>query len=626
MTTCWRKLPTEVWINIFTQINSTTTLIECRKTCKEWDPLAERAMFSGEFAFPESKAKLMQLHEHVSRKPTLGRYPREIRIGRDIMAEHMDLRTSLLRLLVNPNITSITCIDLLQPELFSTLHQMLQESPLNACKLKMMPKPERCNNQYWEALCKLKDTLQGARLDLDEMAANGLANDVYAQLKDFKSLKSLSFLRHSYGSILELDGFLDTLPQLEELKASINFIPGDYVPKSRADLEVWLKEKNIKKNNNLKKLDIAYAPEASYFDNLIEYLMIKYPLLEDLTVREAEAEADMKRFLTAIKHVPRLNISSFVVDNDEPSGIRETIQQLKDKDNELHVSYALPEGTPCAEFGYSKCKTLKPQHCFDITIPANLTNINHLDVLSQFATVDTLHAYVSVFDRRLWGQCNEATFKYSLYHVLKMVPYIQQLTYDDMQIRFQKLEAGSLILRDLTRLNLGGADLDIRVLSQLSNIAPNLQSLTINGCRLLHGTKVLKNLYQLNMQFTSFAVLEISYQKNFIMPAEIDDKQEVAEEQHLKAIRDANVVNGPAFLHLQIRSSTLSQGDLYYMLLNNAPALPLSAEEFKAHYKKPSTLFEIACKSLENLNINLAGFSVDLKFDQNYNLTNGSWK
>ncbi|KAL9558960.1 hypothetical protein MBANPS3_000661 [Mucor bainieri] len=627
MTACWRKLPTEVWINIFTRVRNKKTLIECRRTCREWDPLAERAMFSGTFVIPtyglKLAARLKQLHQHVSRKPTLGRHPREIRINGLGLGNQGDLVMSLLKLLVNSNTISITCDGHFSQEMFDTLYKMLQQPPLNACKFKMIPR-STCTEQYWETLCKFKDTLQDANLDLDLIAGYGLGDGAYDQLKNFKSLKSLEFSKRRFGSILELDDFLSILPQLETLTATIDFTEGEYVSKSTAELKTWFAEQNIAKNDSLKELVLCCEPEFRYLNNLIEYLMFKYPNLETLKLDDIDAIDDLDHLLTAIKHVPFKDIRYCSLYDDETAGLSKVIQHTMASENDVYISYAYPDGGGSAEISYVRFKCLYPEHHFNIDITNDTTSIDHIEILSQFATADTLHVNVRVRSRRLWGQFHGAPLQYSMYDVLKTIPHAQNISYEDMHIKYQKLDAGSLILRDLTKLFLSEADLDIRVLSQISNIAPNLQTLSITSCRLLHGSKALKNLYQFDMQFTSFALLEICYCIQLSMAAE-SDNEELAGERHIEGIHDACIVNGPAFLCIQTSNAGLSQEEHFYMLMNKAPAFPLSIEEFKMHCKTTSTVFRITCRSLERFKVNLIGLAVDLKFDKHYNLTNGNW-
>ncbi|KAL9558959.1 hypothetical protein MBANPS3_000660 [Mucor bainieri] len=612
MTVCWRKLPTEVWINIFTHIESRSTLIKCRRTCREWDPLAERAIFSGKLFLPLNDTKLKQLHQHVSRKPALGRYPREIRINGIGLDNKIDLVMSLLKLLVNSNTISITCDGHFSQEMFDTLYKMLQQPPLNACKFKMIPR-STCTEQYWETLCKFKDTLQDANLDLDLIAGDG----VNAQLKGFKSLKLLEFSRRRFASILELDDLLSTLPQLESMTATIDFTEGEYVSKSTAELETWFAEQNIAKNDSLKELVLCCYPVPSYLNNLIEYLMFKYPNLEALKLDDLDAIDDLDHLLTAIKHVPFKDIRYCSLYDDETAGLSKVIQHTMASENYVYISYVYPDGGGSAEISYVRFKCLYPEHHFSIDIATDTTSIDHVEILSQFATADTLHAVV--------GPIHGAPLQYSIYDVLKTIPHVKRLSYEDLHIKYQKLDAGSLILRDLTKLCLREADLDIRVLSQISNIAPNLQTLSISSCRLLHGSKALKNLYQFDMQFTSFALLEISYFIHFDFSAESDNEEELTEERHIEGIRDACTVNGPAFLCLQISNADLSQEEHFYMLMDRAPALPLSIEEFKMHCKATSAVFRITCRSLERFTVNLIEFAVDLKFDKHYNLTSRNW-
>ncbi|CEP07335.1 hypothetical protein [Parasitella parasitica] len=617
----WRKLPTEVWLNVFNQVRSTRQLVQCRLACREWNPLAERAMFSSKLVVKSGfrNRAVKKLLEHVAKKPMLGRFPKEIHLEFYGCDRDFELITSLLALVIHSHITRITgsCLDV---EIYDILHQLAQNPPLKMCKLKTLPSPSRFNQQYYSTACVYKDTLEHLELDCDILRTTGLPAIPCKQLREFKSLSSLKLVKHDFNNILELDEFLQTQQNLQELTMAIDFIPAtDYVSKDQKEMAEWLEHKNIQRNYQLKQLTfeepcIGSAP----FANLVDYLVFKYPELEELNVDSMELTADVKQMLNTIRHIPFININNCIGNMEDTSGFVDIIQHQKSASNTIDIRYENEESMPQPEINaYKEKETQKSR--FEVSIPGDITDPNHLNMLASLKTENVAAVSVDFMHRRIYERAQKQRAMYSLYDIFKSIPQMQCLYFTDMEIHYQKLKPGSLILNDLSKLQLQYAKMSCNLLPQLSNIAPNLTCLELDGSIVLDENRIYSNAFDISMPYTYLKELSISLGAEY--PDLYDDDS--PDLMHMRTMQAKLKITGPAYLRLLTGPHSNKQAR-FFMLLTARPALELSEPEFLLHAHN-HIVFNIDCKQLESLDIKLGQFIAQLSLDSITGKQVGNW-
>lgn len=138
MTALGHRLPMEVWLNIFDQIQDKRQLAQCKLTCKRWAPIVERAMLKS-IVVTKNMDKLC---EHLQKNPKSRQYVHDIEIAPYYWVENEDDREELdrsLTVLMTKNLRAIKGEDAYGSGVLKTLIQVLQSPTGKSVKLEQLP-------------------------------------------------------------------------------------------------------------------------------------------------------------------------------------------------------------------------------------------------------------------------------------------------------------------------------------------------------------------------------------------------------------------------------------------------------------------------------------------------------
>lgn len=183
---------------------------------------------------------------------------------------------------------------------------------------------------------------------------------------------------------------------------------------------------------------------------------------------------------------------------------------------------------------------------------------------------------------------------------------------------------------NLKALTIIDANLDTRVLTNLTTIAPSLADITLDTCVMSSD----KNIWPVNMPHSSLDILTIkcdapATKDDFDIHDMNDDFEDLYGDdvdkfemcfkpgpRHLQMIRKHNMVLGNyAYLRL-----TLPNKSKFFRLSSDGSGVAISEDVFQSNYCRINPTFIFHFESLKVLRIRLGAFSVTLRFDENYNL------
>ncbi|KAL9539838.1 hypothetical protein MBANPS3_010028 [Mucor bainieri] len=576
------NLPTELWLQVFQHMDSGNELLQCRLVCNAWSAPAEDAMFS----------------LHVTDV--------DLRMPFDA---NMETVTSILKMILNRNIKSIRGSGSTEPETYGILLRLAQEAPFKYARVETLPKPFDFGQTYFSMLQTFKKSLKHMDL-VFRPGWDALMELTWSKIEEFKSLEKVTFEKHNFRNLQEVDKYF-TKPSLKSLKLIINV----------ASIDEAL-EQHITKVDTIKSLEFVVLNRLTGLP-LLCFLLSKFPRLDSLILKEMEPNffgLNSVRLLDAIKHIPNLDFNGQFT---TPLHCHECISLTKGASNSIKIGYASDLGV----VEIAPTKTSKSTDYF-ITIPKNCVAFSYLDVIRHFESTAISFLKVHAVELTLRGFENDWTF----YRMLQAAPHAQKLTYTDLKMPY--LQLSNLALPNLRDIRIFHADLDIRVLTQLSNSAPSLTKLILGTCRLCNGEEFYQNFWPVSMPNTSLYQLVITCvypvtQNTINMNNMVDEYRHYShirkhgnfedylkpEPRHVHNICKMSMVSGPvAFLSLKTPSAKK-----YFVLSSGNPGAAISEDEFAVE-SLGCTVFDLELMSLKSFQVFLGSFSATLNFDQDYNL------
>jgi hypothetical protein len=282
------NVPLDILPNIFSFIDSTSQLANCRLVCRVWDTFAEEAMLGRNIDIGQIETA-WAFYDHIVQAPSKDRFVKHLDIGK-LDLSTCELNKRLLRLIFTPNLQVLRGQNC-QSDFYDEMVKIAKESPVKCRKLKVIPHPLSFTKSYSDAAMLLKDTLGDVLVnDLDMLQAG--EHDL-EYLKQFKHLTSFAFYFSSIVLLGDIDVLLGALPQVKEIKLYVT-----------AEADSWTMDydtedlKRIPTNNALKVLKVTTASAA-----ILCVFMSKFVALEslelDLEVEYEELEVPYAVMLVA---------------------------------------------------------------------------------------------------------------------------------------------------------------------------------------------------------------------------------------------------------------------------------------------------------------------------------------
>ncbi|KAL9540330.1 hypothetical protein MBANPS3_009743 [Mucor bainieri] len=274
-----RKLPAEVIINIFDQINDAKQLVQCSLVSKSWASLAEKSMYKTIHLYLWNNSRLERFNQHLKRNPEFCQLIQNIRITDQYFNAFSDkVFGEFLHLAMTPSIRTLDGV--WRQEHINALLERIEVSSLKFEKLKQLPYSVRHDESLQTASCNITETTSPIHQKL-----------IRDSLKEFKHLTTLSIQDYQgFQTVQEMDNFLQNCDRIKNLEFIINQ-SAKYTNLEENELNQWLTGGSVLKANSVKHLKIAYmkGPDASirrsFGPDWINYLAYKCPNVDILSIK-----------------------------------------------------------------------------------------------------------------------------------------------------------------------------------------------------------------------------------------------------------------------------------------------------------------------------------------------------
>ncbi|KAL9547116.1 hypothetical protein MBANPS3_006331 [Mucor bainieri] len=295
------SIPTDILPTIFSFIDSTSQLANCRLVCRVWDQFAEEAMLGRRINIWRTETA-WAFYNHLVQIPSKGRFVKHLDIGKLDISTH-ELHRRLLRLIFTPNLEVLQGQNC-QSDYYDEMTRIAKKFPIKFRKLKVIPHPLSFSSSYRDTAILFKDTLQDVLVDDWDMLRHEEYDLMY--LMQFKHLTSFACYFSSIEILGIVDALLGVLPQVKEIKLYITVEADDWAMDLGMD---YLKQ--IPKNRALKALKVTTSSAI-----VIRLLMSKFVSLDSLEL-DLEIESDDLDIPYAVmlttNPVPSLNYSFMVL-------------------------------------------------------------------------------------------------------------------------------------------------------------------------------------------------------------------------------------------------------------------------------------------------------------------------
>ncbi|KAL7335247.1 killer toxin resistant protein [Mucor circinelloides] len=320
------ELPPEVIVGILNHIDSIRDLAQCRRISRALNIIAEKEMFCRKIVL-QGDAKITQFNKHLMKKPT---YKHNIKFITAMSSCYNDYDKSsekasleLLGLAFTPGMVEFRGR---QPyeSFFDTMVNIKQESASEFKHLETIPITENSGalRAYCLAANEFKQTLQ--EIQITNVLDSFHLFESLIHLDKFICLTRLTIFG-SVINIIDLHCLLLKCPQLLELEITTieNFGPESFQTMSTFQVNQWFSSLDDKGRPSLKKLKFNVAGS---FTELLEYLKLKYPNVENLSgnlhlgqmMNDYPCSLSLSRVIEAVEHIPDccLNFSFYCYRED----------------------------------------------------------------------------------------------------------------------------------------------------------------------------------------------------------------------------------------------------------------------------------------------------------------------
>ncbi|KAL9544299.1 hypothetical protein MBANPS3_007705 [Mucor bainieri] len=559
----FQKLPHELQINIFNRIEDKAQLAACRLVCKQWDSIAERAIFSKELVIRGNKSFIAKLYYHLANKPAVALLIKNIYISG--FYKHSAMYKKLLPLVMTPSLEQIQGYVSKYTE--KLIYQIVLSSPHKFNRIKRIPVRKESNLRR-KCLYALRDSLEYMRL-----AINGCrSNIVQDHLNEFTKLDYLYLNYSNIQGIMELDLTLRRLRNVTKLELRMAFKAENYTPKSSDQMADWLAQ-NVEKDEAMKSITkVSHSEE--HWPNSVDYLTYKYPSLHFLKLDFMECFIDVERILRVTTHIPHLFLRSGSFNN--ANDLRTLGYMMKSSSNIVEITYGLSDedGHYCIREACRDDNNQLSKFSVNLPLEADLMYARQLLSAVGSGTSKITKATISFFDQNIPQNVS------TLYDFLRLTPNIQDLEFWDPTIEYQEL---------------GSGEIDHRVITQLGTIAPNLDRLTLSDSLAFERERN----YDVVMPDSNLGFITIYFNSFWADESESESTEEKADD-----------TDGSIYLSIK---TELSPGT-YYVWRPKDSITMTSKEEFDVH-TVPKLSAHIECKSLSSLSLEHARSKITMQFE-----------
>ncbi|KAL9553245.1 hypothetical protein MBANPS3_003381 [Mucor bainieri] len=462
----FQKLPHELQLNIFNRIEDKAQLAACRLVCKQWDPIAERAIFSQKLVIKSDKSFITKLYDHLANKPTVALLIKNVKIS-DGHKGNSAMYEKILKLVMTPSLEQIQ--GYLSEDTQNLICQIILSSHNKFNRIKMIP-VDKESDLGRQCIYALRNSLEHVNLSIDGRQSNMVLD----HLNEFTKLDYLDLDYSNIQDIMELDLTLRRLKNATKLKLFIHFAGENYTSKSSNQMAAWLAQ-NVEKDEGMKSIAGVSNVKQEYWSDLVDYLTFKYPNLHFLKLDAMECHIDIERVLRATMHIPHLILETAGFNN--PNDLWALGSMMKSSSNAVEIMYD-HSSVCCIEKACREDRIETSEFKILLSDETDHTFIRQLLSGVGSGTSKITEASITLDN---WRDHGNPQNMLTLYDILRLVPDVQDLKISDNPIKYQELGSGELVLNDLQRMEFSFSKVDHRVITQLGSIAPNLDRLAIES-------------------------------------------------------------------------------------------------------------------------------------------------
>ncbi|KAL9541550.1 hypothetical protein MBANPS3_009054 [Mucor bainieri] len=566
----FQKLPHELQINIFNRIEDKAQLAACRLVCKQWDPIAERAIFSKELEIgSDEESFVTKLHYHLANKPGLARLIKNIHIC-DGDEGHSAMYEKTLKLAMTPSLEQIQ--GYLSEDTQNLICQIILSSHNKFNRIKMIP-VDKESDLGRQCIYALRNSLKHVDLSIDGRQSNMVLD----HLNEFTKLDYLDLDYSNIQDIMDLDLTLRRLKSATKLELFMHFAGENYTPKSSDQMAAWLAQ-NVEKDEGMKSITkVSHSEE--HWPNIVDYLTYKYPNLHFLKLDAMKCLIDIERILRATTHIPHLILEAGGFNN--ANDLWTLGYMMKSSSNIVKITYELFGGSRYIE---EACRDDSIQISeFSVSLSDETDHTFIRQLLSGIGRGTSKITKAEIMLDNESGHHNPQDMLLTLYDILRLVPDVQDLEISDDPFEYQELGTRDLVLNNLQHMEFSFSKVDHRVITQLGRIAPNLDRLTISNS-LVVGRK---GTYAVVMPDSNLSFLAIDFS---------DVWEGESESVSTEGQTD---IDGSLYLYIK----TELHPETYYVWRPEDATLAMTSKEEYDMHAAPLLSAHIECKSLSSLSL-----------------------
>ncbi|KAL9548365.1 hypothetical protein MBANPS3_005711 [Mucor bainieri] len=595
MTQDWRKLPLEVWINVFYFLPCYSDIAECRLVCRTWDAPAEKTMFKIGLTLGITR-QMKRLCYHLTQKPAVANAIHFVDVSRVKVLTDLPLLKELLLLILHCNISKITGYSC-PSAVIEVVHEILQNSPTRFNRLRQLPNPQNYNETYSKLIYAHRETLGQLKINYPSRQVSATMDYILTHLHEFSKLVHVEFNKAEFLNLEDLDNLLQSLPEsCKSVDIHLSFVESFSTSRSEAAMNNWLHH-HVKKANNVTKLKIDHQSQKC-IDNVIEYFTYKYPNLDRFVAHRLDFDNYNAFQRSAVLLSQISQVDTWYSTSHEGLDVpMETARIfMSTRSNILRLSYEHPDTFPEMSVKRNKAKGTSD---LLLQFDSVMTNEAYVELLALLGSSRVPLLAVDLFGNKSLYQNHSALTQPTLLDIVSTVPQVEDFRFTETCI--PNFKPGPLILEKLKRLHISGAEIGSLVLPTISNMAPHLETLELESCVVLNSADATGRTICIQLPCSSISALSVSLIETRYMWRSKKDHIFV----HYRSIfRRLKKIKRSVFVRLTTSESCVMRGE--------TPML-ITKEEY-LEYSKGLPMYDIECKSLSFLEFKLKSFRMKLQF------------
>ncbi|GAN04078.1 hypothetical protein MAM1_0054c03537 [Mucor ambiguus] len=579
------RLPVEVWLNIFNQIEDKQQLAQCKQTCKKWAPLVEKAMLKTVVLTAKNTRKL---YWHLLMNLSSARYIQVIDIPKYTIEDLPNIK-EILTVAMTPNLKAIRG-SVWTYSFIDIIADIAAQRPPGYLKLEAIPETALCNSGYVSLVYLLRKTLRSLHLGLVKETILEYTTLICDNLNQFESLTNLRLLdiKQYIDSIPKLDSMLKDCPHLQSL---LIMVDQSSIRTATGDLDAWLLQ-NVQKVNSMKTISIRNSPLGSRFGEaqdissgfnmeLLQYLSFKYPKVEHVKM-DSYNQKNHSVIQPLFENADIVELQNWKVDTVEH--VKQNMDIWRSQNNSIAIQYRDTRSSTDYFCNMNVDRVREANHTkFTLTdihfeVPTEMIK----QLVSSLGITLTKNLEIDLIENQAYN-----TELISPLAILQTAPLIEHLKVKSYNL-VQELPLAPLT--QLHTLELDNIRLEAKDIADIASWAPHLKHLTLLSCKFTASRDDFEELLDRNITLPELALSSLTVEGDM-------------------SSQDLWILFITAKHQLQLFYAAPSQ-----------PIVQIALEEYDLRDQDAESII-ITCKSLKHLSLSIDSVLVEMEFDEEGNLT-----